>query len=419
VSVSIGAPPWMTAAETQAVIAALEAKAYPGCARFVGGAVRNSLMGREVDDIDIATLLTPDQVIEALEAAGLRAVPTGIDHGTVMAVASHKAFEITTLRRDIDTDGRHAVVAFTQDWAEDARRRDFRLNALYADTTGTVFDPTGEGVADARAGRIVFVGDARIRVREDYLRILRFFRFHAWYGRGEPDQAALDACRTLRGMLAGGTAERLQKELLKMLAAADPRVALALMGETGVLAEVLPEVTTLQPVERLVAADMEHGLKPEADLRLAALWPADAAVIEPGAERLRLSNTTRNRLLRAIAAEPAVSPLLSPKGVRQAVWRVGAAAFCDAARLAWAKPEALAGADQWLPLIALARAWSRPAMPVNGDDAIAAGVPRGQAIGQALAAFEAWWIEQDFPASRPMALARLMEIASALKPRLR
>ena len=414
-SVSIGAPPWMTATDTRAVIAALEAKAYPGCARFVGGAVRNTLMGREVDDIDIATPLTPNQVTEALEAAGLRAVPTGVDHGTVTAIASRRAFEITTLRRDVDTDGRHAVVAFTQDWSEDARRRDFRLNALYADTTGAVFDPTGEGVADARAGRIVFVGDARERVREDYLRILRFFRFYAWYGRGEPDEAALDACRALRGMLAGGTAERLQKELLKMLAAPDPRAALVLMHETGVLAEVLPEVASLEPVERLIAADLEHGLTPEADLRLAALWPANAAVVERAAERLRLSNATRNRLLRAIAAEQAASPLLSPKGVRQAVWRVGAAALCDAARLAWAKPDSLAGADQWLPLIALARAWSRPTPPVDGDDAIAAGVPRGPAIGRTLAAFEAWWIEQDFPASRPQALARLAAIAAEMK----
>ena len=414
-SESIGAPPWMTATETRAVIAALEAKGYPGCARFVGGAVRNSIMGRKIDDIDIATPLTPDQVTAALEAAGLRAVPTGLDHGTVTAIANHKPFEITTLRRDIDTDGRHAIVAFTQDWDEDARRRDFRLNALYADTAGEVFDPTGEGVADAKAGRIVFVGDARMRVREDYLRILRYFRFHAWFGRGEPDLAALDACRTLRGMLASGTAERLQKELLKMLAAPDPRAALGLMRETGVLAEVLPEVSSLEPVERLIAADIEHGLTPEADLRLAALWPADTTVVERGADRLRLANATRNRLLRAIAAEPAASPLLSPKGVRQAVWREGGAAFCDAARLAWANAQSLAGADQWLPLIALARAWPRPDLPVNGNDAIAAGVPRGQAVGRALSAFEAWWIEADFPASRPQALARLAEIATSLK----
>lgn len=413
---SIGSPAWMTASETRAVIAALEAKAYPGCARFVGGAVRNSLMGRPVDDIDIATTLTPDQVTAALQAAGLRAIPTGVEHGTVTAIANHKPFEITTLRRDIDTDGRHAVVAFTQDWAEDARRRDFRLNALYADTTGAVFDPTGHGVADAQAGRVVFVGEARERVREDYLRILRFFRFYAWYGSGEPDPEALDACRTLRGLLAGGTAERLQKELLKTLAAPDPRAALVLMRDTGVLAEVLPEAAGLETVDRLIAADVDHELGADAELRLAALWPADAGVVERGAERLRLSNSSRNRLLRAIAAEEQVTPLLSPKGVRQAVWRVGATAFCDAARLAWAKPQSLAGADQWLPLIGLASTWSRPTPPVSGDDAIAAGVPRGQAIGQALSAFEAWWIEQDFPDSRTQGLARLAAIAAEIKP---
>ena len=187
----------MRAVPTRAVVGALEAAGGAGCARFVGGCVRNALTGHPVADIDIATTLTPDEVIAALVAARLKAVPTGVDHGTITAVSGGKPFEITTLRRDVETDGRHAVVAFTEDWVEDARRRDFRLNALYADAEGRLYDPTGEGVADARAGRIVFVGDPKTRIREDALRILRFFRFLAWYGRGEPDGPSLAACGAL------------------------------------------------------------------------------------------------------------------------------------------------------------------------------------------------------------------------------
>ena len=198
--------PWMNAPATRAVIEALELKGGRGCARFVGGCVRNAVLGREIDDIDIATTLTPNEATAALEARSLKVAPTGVEHGTVTAVSDHRPFEITTLRRDVSTDGRRAVVAFTTDWAEDAMRRDFRLNALYLDTDGRLYDPTGEGLADAKAGRIVFVGDPMVRIREDYLRILRFFRFLAWFGRGEPDTAALQACRALKGMLSGRSA---------------------------------------------------------------------------------------------------------------------------------------------------------------------------------------------------------------------
>ena len=187
---------WIDAAPTRAVIAALEAAGGADCARFVGGCVRDALLGRTRadQDIDIATRLTPEETTAALKRAGLRAIPTGVEHGTITAIADHRPFEITTLRRDVETDGRRAVVAFTQDWNEDAARRDFRLNALYAEADGRLHDPTGGGIADALAGRIVFVGEPEIRIREDYLRILRFFRFHAWYGQGEPDAAALAAC---------------------------------------------------------------------------------------------------------------------------------------------------------------------------------------------------------------------------------
>jgi poly(A) polymerase len=203
-SETLAPQPWMLDPATTRVMEALERAGGEDCARFVGGCVRNAILGAPVRDIDIATTLTPPQVTAALEAASLKALPTGIDHGTITAVALGRPLEITTLRRDVATDGRRAVVAFTTDWSEDAARRDFRLNALYADAAGRLYDPTGAGLADARAGAIVFVGDPVQRIREDALRILRYFRFLAWYGRGEPDPAALAACRDEREQLTGG-----------------------------------------------------------------------------------------------------------------------------------------------------------------------------------------------------------------------
>src|SRR5688572_6528451 len=236
---SLGQPHWITALETVAVLDALEAEGGADCARFVGGCVRNSLVGRQIDDLDIATTLTPDRVTRALVAAGLRAVPTGIDHGTVTAISNHRPHEITTLRRDVATDGRRATVAFTEDWCEDAQRRDFTLNALYARRDGSIFDPTGHGVADAKAGRIVFVGEPEQRLTDDHLRNLRFFRFYAWFGKGAPDAAAIAACAKLKDRIDNLAAERISKELLKLLAADDPRAAVRLMAETGVLDVVL------------------------------------------------------------------------------------------------------------------------------------------------------------------------------------
>ncbi len=306
----------MGAPAVRAVIEALEARGGPGCARFVGGCVRDAVMGRPIGDIDIATTLTPDQVTAALEAATLRAAPTGVEHGTITAVSGREPFEITTLRRDVSTDGRRAVVAFTTDWREDAQRRDFRMNALYADPMGRLFDPTGEGLADARAGRIVFVGDPMVRIREDYLRILRFFRFLAWFGRGEPDKPALDACRALKGMLTSRSAERTQKELLKLLAADDPRPAMKLMADTGVLAAILPFATGLERFDRLVRIEREVLEENDPELRLAALAPPERRSADLLAERLRLSSAQQARLAAALG-EPRITSWMSPREVRR------------------------------------------------------------------------------------------------------
>ena len=385
-TVSMRGQPWLEAKATRAVMAALQAAGGPDCARFVGGCVRNSLLGQPVDDIDIATRLRPEETMTALQAAGLKAVPTGLEHGTVTGVSERKPYEITTLRRDVETDGRRAVVAFTEDWAEDAARRDFRLNALYADAAGTVFDPTGGGLADAAEGRIVFVGEAETRIREDYLRILRFFRFQAWYGRGEPDAAGLAACAALKGGMARLSAERVSKELLKLLAAPDPRPAVRAMAETGVLDQVLPEAQPLAMFDALCEAS------PDPVLRLSALLPEDADTVVRIAGDLRLSNAVRDRLAAAVADGPAVTPGMTAAEARAAIYRLGRAAFED--RLS--RAEAARGGD-CAGLRRLAAEWTAPKMPVGGRDLARLGLKPGPETGRILKAFEDAWIAEDFP----------------------
>ena len=401
-------PAWLTDTRTVAVIAALEAMGSAGCARFVGGCVRNAVIGHSIDDVDIATTLTPDAVIKALEVAGLRWAPTGVEHGTVTAIVDVCPFDITTLRRDVVTDGRTATVAFTQDWDEDAKRRDFRLNCLYADPAGRLYDPTGFGLSDALAGRIVFVGEAMTRVREDYLRILRFFRFYARYGKGAPDANALAACQAQKGMLSGLAAERTAKELLKLLGAYDPRPAVALMARTGVLEAALPGVEDWTRFDRLVGITLEQRIETDAELRLAALLPDGTA--KATAERLRLSNAQRDRLIAAIASAPQVVSSMSQREARRLMYGVGLCAYADRVKLGWASGKPAAGAH-WRALLGLADTWSPPSMPVNGADVAAAGVPQGPMVGAVLRAVEAWWIDQDFINDREQALQRLSTVA--------
>ncbi len=392
--------PWLTAPQTRAVIAALEAAGGPGCARFVGGCVRNALIGRPVDDIDIATTLAPEAVMAAVKSAGLKAVPTGLDHGTVTAVSGGQPHEVTTLRRDVSTDGRNATVAFTDDWAEDAARRDFRLNALYAAPNGKVFDPTGQGVDDALAGRIVFVGEPETRIREDYLRILRFFRFHAWYGRGPADEAGLKACADLKDGMTRLSAERVSKELLKLLAAPDPAPALRLMADAGVLERVLPEHAGLALFESMVR------VSPDPLLRLSALLPADADRVRVAARALRLSNAQKDRLVLALPTEPVVSLAMDDRAGRAALYRLDRRRFEDQLMRAFAAaPEKEAEAQR---LLDQAGAWPIPRLPVDGHDAARAGAS-GPAVGQMLKAFEDWWVDQDFPGGdHPAMLGRFL-----------
>lgn len=386
---SVSDQPWLNAASTRAVMSALEAAGGQGCARFVGGCVRNALMGEPVGDIDIATKLKPEDVSRALVAAGLKAIPTGVAHGTVTAVAAGAPFEITTLRRDVSTDGRNATVAFTDDWSADAARRDFRLNALYADAGGQVFDPTGRGLADAAARRIVFVGDPETRIAEDFLRILRFFRFRAWYGRGEPDPAALAACRSLAEGMSRLSAERVSKELMKLLAAPDPSRAVDDMAEAGVLARILPEgrvSTTFGEMVRRVD---------DPELRLMALLPPDASLTRAASARLRLPSAVRNRLAAAAEVHSSISPAMSDARLRAVVYRHGARATVDALRRLQAEDPGRA--DQVERLVRHAESWSPPRLPVGGRDVAKRGIDPGPETGRLLKAFEESWIADDFP----------------------
>ena len=383
----------MTEPATIAVLAALTAAGAP--ARFVGGCVRDSVLGRAVRDIDIATPTPPETVMTLLADAGIKAVPTGLAHGTVTAVIEPDHFEITTLRRDVETYGRHAKVAFTDDWAADAARRDFTMNALYLDRDGELYDPTG-GLADARDGRVRFVGDPAERINEDFLRILRFFRFHAHYGRGPVDRAGLAACGAAASGLRRLSGERVRDELLRLLAAPDPTAVLRLMADADVLAQVVPEAARLDRLAGLLAVDRDI----DPVRRLAALAAGDGAILAAIAARLRFSNRRRDRLV-ATAGPFAVT---NPAAARRLLYRIGAEAYGDRLLLAWAEAPAEA---RFAPLLGAAAGWRRPKFPLRGKDVVALGIERGTRVGELLAAVEAWWVDGDFQAGRAECLARL------------
>ncbi len=400
---------WMDARETCAVIDALTRD--DGAARFVGGAVRNALLGLSVADIDIATPLEPQEVVRRLGAAGIAAHPTGIEHGTITAVVGGKPFEVTSLRRDVETFGRHATVSFTQDWAEDAGRRDFTINALYAAQDGEIFDYAG-GLGDLEAGRVRFIGDPVTRIREDYLRILRLFRFHAWYGKGDLDAAALAAAAAEKAGLRILSPERIRKELFRLLEAPDPAPMLRAMAAAGVLAEVLPCAVDIARLEQVARIDSANVFAADPVLRLAALVPRQAA--EEIADRLKLSNAERERLVDLARAKEKIVPHLSVRDVRTLLYRLGAQRFKDRVRLAWADDSQASNAPQWHALLALADTWNRPRFPLTGRDVMAAGVPEGPLVGRVLAEVEEWWIDSDFPEDMPSIRERLKAVVQAV-----
>jgi poly(A) polymerase len=389
---------WLTAPATVRVMAALE-KAAPGGARFVGGCVRNALLGEPVADIDIATVLEPDAARAALEAAGIAVHPTGIEHGTLTAVADHRPFEVTTLRRDVSTDGRRATVAFTTDWAEDAARRDFRINALYADMTGEIFDYVG-GIADIPDRRIVFIGKAEDRIAEDYLRILRFFRFYASYGKGEPDAEALRACAAMTGGLAQLSAERVWMETKKLLAAPDPGPALRLMAETGVSDALFGAAGDAARVSRLA------GLGGDDPLVRFSAWLGEAAAV--CARALRLSNAEARRI-NAIADPDLAREIAQVWPIRaeleKQVYRHGNTAVADQLFLLFSRQET--PPEGWGGAIAHALSFEAPAFPLTGIDLKRAGIAASPEMGETLRRLENEWIDSRFRLSKADLLAQL------------
>ncbi|RUM22058.1 CCA tRNA nucleotidyltransferase [Rhizobium vallis] len=397
------------------VLALLNADGGEG--RVVGGAVRNSLMGLPVSDIDIATTLTPDIVMERAAAADVKAVPTGLQHGTVTLVIDGKPFEVTTLRTDVETDGRRAKVAFSTDWKADAERRDLTINALYADAEGEVVDLVG-GLADIENRNIRFIGDAATRIAEDHLRILRFFRFFAYYGSGRPDAAGLKACSAARSKLKTLSAERVWSELRKLLGADDPGRALLWMRQVAVLTEILPESERwgIDAIPSLVATEKALGWAPDPLLRLAAIVPPDAARLEALAGRLKLSNAEAATLNAWAMAAP-VNDDISSAAFERLLYRNGVDGITTRLKLALGVARGKAEGDfdemarsAWLTkLLDQAMNWKKPPFPLNGGDVIAAGIASGPRVGELLAALENQWVEENFASDRAALLARLQE----------
>lgn len=386
---SIADQPWLQAAETRAVMNALVD------ARFVGGCVRNALLGLKVDDIDIATPLTPEEVSSRVEAQGMRAVATGLEHGTLTIICNSRPFEVTTLRRDVSTDGRRASIAFTKDWAEDAARRDFTINALYADAAGKVFDYQ-HGLADLKAGRVRFIGDANVRIAEDYLRVLRLFRIHAWYGRGAIDAVALQACQAARGLLSNLSGERIQREMLKLFCAPDPLPALQAMHDGGVLAALVPGSLQLKRFETMCANDKALAWGSDGLLRLGSLI-LEPAIARSVASRWRLSNEDRDRLTGMHDTQINVSATTPLQEIEKVLYRIGVTTFCDVIRLRWAEQTNGRDEQDWVRLLRLARQWRRPQFPISGTDIMSKGVAHGPEVGRVLRHIEGWWVENGFP----------------------
>jgi tRNA nucleotidyltransferase/poly(A) polymerase len=402
---------WLRRPETQAVLEMLDQAGHP--ARAVGGVVRNALLGHPVTDIDIATPATPDTVMRLAAAAGHRAVPTGIEHGTVTVIVAGHPFEVTTLRRDVSTDGRRATVAFTTDWAEDAARRDFTINALYCDRAGQVHDPLG-GLADLAARRLRFIGDAEARIREDYLRILRFFRFHAQYAEGPLDGPGLAATVALRGGLDRLSGERIRQELVRLLVAGRAPPAVRTMCETGIMTALLHVAPRPDVFEHMCAIEAAVGAAPSAMLRLGALAGVVDEVGDALAAQLKLSRDERESLAAYCAAAGRWTSAGSAAAGRRALFLAGDDDRFRADVLTrWSAAGAAPDDATWRGLYELPTRWRAPVFPVSGGDVLALGVAPGIAVGQLLDQVRTAWIEEDFSSDRSALLKRLAAAANA------
>lgn len=410
-----GKADWLGEKHLQRLLAALADGGEE--ARVAGGAVRNALIGQPVADVDIATTTVPDETIRRAEAAGFKAVPTGIEHGTITIVAGGKPFEVTTLRADIETDGRRAKVSFGRDWKADAERRDFTINALYAEADGTIIDLVG-GVADIEARRLRFIGDPEARIREDYLRILRFFRFFAWYGDGRPDAEGLKACARLKEGLGQLSVERVWSELKKLLSAPDPSRALLWMRQASVLTSVLPETEKwgIDAIHALTRAEKDLGWTPDPLLRLEAIVPPDAARLKTLAERLRFSVNDAGRLRQWALTAP-VEPKMTEAELAKRLYRGDHQGLVDRLRLSLASArdravednDALLEAGGFSRLLAFAGKWKKPDFPLKGADLTTLGASPGPKLGATLKNLENEWVESGFALDRGALLERAAE----------
>jgi poly(A) polymerase len=400
---------WLKRPETVRVFAALSGGDIE--TRAVGGAVRDALLGLPVTDIDFATTAVPEKVMTLARKAGLKAIPTGLVHGTVTVVAGDVPFEVTTLRRDVETFGRHATVAFTEDWAEDAERRDFTLNALYADADGTLHDPLG-GYEDLIAGRVRFIGDATARIQEDYLRILRFFRFNAYYGKGPLDADGLKACVREHEGLAQLSAERVAAELKRLLEAPKAREAVEALFDNGLLSDILGSAPRLDRLSRLIGIETALDRAPDAILRLAALSVFVAEDAPRLAARFKLSNAEQATLALG-AGETFEAGLPGEAATKRLLYRLGPERYVAQALLAWAASGAASDDQAWRDAVTLPERWQAPEFPLRGPDIIALGDFRGPQIGEMLRTVEQHWIDGGFAEDRDQLLARAKALAGS------
>ncbi|MCK1423240.1 CCA tRNA nucleotidyltransferase [Bradyrhizobium sp. 180] len=400
--------PWLTAGGTGRVLRLLGANGEE--ARVVGGAVRNALLGLSPGDIDIATTALPDEVMRRAKAAGIKSVPTGIDHGTVTLVIDGHPYEVTTLREDTETFGRKAKVAFGRDWVKDAERRDFTMNGLSVDAGGVVHDYVG-GIADARARRVRFIGDPGQRIAEDYLRILRFFRIHAAFGAGEPDRDGYLACIRARAGLANLSAERVRMEMLKLLVAGGASAAVLAMAEGGLLQALTGGVVYTGPLSAMIAIERELGLTASSTRRLAALTVAVTEDAKRIAARLRLSNSETKALDSMGHRWWRLAAKNEPKA-RRLLYRLGAERYQERVLLAWARAGGDVGSSRWRALAELPQRWTAPKFPLKAADFIARGMAEGPALGHVLTLAEDAWLAADFPLEQA-ALAAIADQAAA------
>ena len=406
--------PWLCSRQTKSVLSMLELEGHG--ARVVGGAVRNALMGHNVVDIDIATTAVPDEILGIATALGFSVHPTGLEHGTVTVVCEHRPYEITTLRKDVAMDGRRATVQFTKDWKEDARRRDFTINALYCDRHGNVYDPIG-GYEDVLRKRVRFIGRAEDRIREDYLRILRFFRFYAMYGRDPIDVAGLDACVGERSSLQFLSGERIRSELFRLLAANNALKATTLLVEHDFLNFLFGDHQDVDQLDRLIQIEETLGRDRDPLLRMAALSVRDADDARQIAQKLKLSRSDANRLKRIGALnerENVGDHCADEQGSKAALYTTGLRGYVDCALIRWARSDKATTDPAAIAHVNLPKRWSVPKLPISGSDVVALGVRPGPNVGLAVDRFEDWWINAGFPNDPSLLKDKLKSIVDGL-----